>query len=152
MNRVAVDWSIATSTDFEPSLKRFRRYLEGLGIRESTIIGYVGNIHRYLKFAKTNQPSHQDLEHFRDHMADKKMARSTKNQYNYAIKAYHAMLGDPIEIRRLEPNNQIPYYFDKEDVIKIFSVIPNLKHIAMLQTIFYACLRASELCNIDVSG
>lgn len=60
------------------------------------------------------------------------------------------MLGDPIEIKRLEPNNQIPYYFDKEDVIKIFSVIQNLKHIAMLQTVFYACLRASELCNIDV--
>jgi integrase/recombinase XerD len=151
LHRVAVDWSIATSSDFEPSLKRFRRHLEGLGIRESTIIGYVGNIHRYLKFAKTNQPSHQDLEHFRDYMADRKMSRSTKNQYNYAIKAYHAMLGDPIEIKRLEPNNQIPYYFDKEDVIKIFSVIPNLKHIAMLQTIFYACLRASELCNIDVS-
>ena len=74
LHRVAVDWSIATSTDFEPSLKRFRRHLEGLGIRESTIIGYVGNIHRYLKFAKTNQPSHQDLEHFRDYMADKKMA------------------------------------------------------------------------------
>lgn len=151
MHRVAVDWSIATSTNFEPSLKRFRRYLEDQGIRESTIIGYIGNICRYLKFTKTNQPSHQDLELFRDYMADRKMARSTKNQYNYAIKAYHAMLGDPIEMKRLEPNNQIPYYFDKDDVIKIFSVITNLKHIAMLQTIFYACLRASELCNIDVS-
>jgi integrase/recombinase XerD len=150
MHRVAVDWSIATSTDFEPSLKRFRRYLEDQGIRESTIIGYIGNIGRYLKFAKTNQPSHQDLELFRDYMADRKMGRSTKNQYNYAIKAYHAMLGDPIEIKRLEPNNQIPYYFDKDDIIKIFSVITNLKHIAMLQTVFYACLRASELCNIDV--
>jgi integrase/recombinase XerD len=150
LRRVTIDWNIATSTDFEPSLKRFRRYLEGLGIRESTIIGYVGNIGRYLKFAKTNQPSHQDLELFRDNMADRKMGRSTKNQYNYAIKAYHAMLGDPIEIKRLGPNNQIPYYFDKEDVIKLFSVIQNLKHIAMLQTIFYACLRASELCNIDV--
>jgi integrase/recombinase XerD len=151
LHRVTVNWSIASTTDFEPSLKRFRRYLEDRGIRESTIIGYIGNIQRYLKFANTNQPSHQDLERFRESMANRKMSRSTKNQYNYAIKAYHEMIGDPIEMKRLEPNNQIPYYFDKEDVIKIFGVIPNLKHLAMLETVFFACLRASELCNLDVS-
>ncbi|MGA9097423.1 MAG: tyrosine-type recombinase/integrase [Methanotrichaceae archaeon] len=150
MHRVTVDWSIATTTDFEPSLKRFHRYLEDQGIRDNTITNYKGNVLRYLKFAKTDHPSMQDLERFRDFLAEKKLARSTKNQYNYSIRAYHAMLGETIEIKRLEPNNQIPYYFDKEDVIKIFSVIRNLKHLAMLQTIFYGCLRASELCNIDV--
>jgi integrase/recombinase XerD len=33
--------------------------------------------------------------------------------------------------------------------LRIFSVINNIKHFAMLQTIFYGCLRASELCNLD---
>lgn len=151
LHRVTVDWSIAITTNFEPSLKRFRRYLEDQGIRDTTITNYIGNVLRYLKFAKTDHPSTQDLERFRDYLAEKKVGRSTKNQYNYSIRAYHAMLGEKIEIIRLEPNNQIPYYFDKEDVMKIFSIIPNLKHLAMLQTVFYACLRASELCNIDVS-
>ena len=73
LHRVAVDWSITISTDFEPSLKRFQHYLEGLS------------------------PYHPDLELFRDNTADRKMGRSTKNQYNYAMKAYHAILGDPIE-------------------------------------------------------
>jgi hypothetical protein len=122
LQRISVDWSIASTTEFEPSLKRFRRYLEDQGIRESTITGYVGNIHRYLKFAGTIQPSPQDLDRFKDYMADRKMARSTRNQYQYAIRAYHFMLGDPVEIKRLEPNNQIPYYLD---IIKIFSCHEN---------------------------
>jgi integrase/recombinase XerD len=71
------------------------------------------------------------------------------NQYAYAVKAYHDMLGDPIAIKRLDPKNQIPYYFTSEDVENIFSVCNDLKHLAMLQTLFYGCLRAMELCNLD---
>lgn len=151
MQRVTVDWNMATKANLEPSLKRFRRYLEDRGIRDATIITYLGNVHRYLRFAETVHPSKSDLERFRDHLAEKKASRSTKNQYNYSIKAYHAMLGETIEMKRLEPNNEIPYYFERDDIIKIFSVISNIKHLAMLQTAFFAALRASELCNLDVS-
>jgi site-specific recombinase XerD len=59
------------------------------------------------------------------------------------------MIGDPIKFKRIAPNNQIPFYFSDEDVGKIFSVIRNLKHLAMLSTLFYACLRASELCGLN---
>ena len=151
LQRMNINWDIKITTDFEPSLKRFRRYLENQGMREATITGYVGNAARYLKFAGSDRPSSQDLERFRDILAQRKASRSTKNQYNYAIKAYHAMLGEKIEVKRLEPNNQIPYYFDKDEVIKIFDAIRNIKHLAILQTLFYACLRSSELCNLDVS-
>jgi integrase/recombinase XerD len=51
----------------------------------------------------------------------------------------------------LKRNDEIPYYFDDEDVLRIFSVMHNIKHLAMFQTIFYGCLRASELCNLDDS-
>ena len=145
-----INLDIKNTTDFGPALRRFRHYLEGQGMREATVTGYLGNVGRYLKFAQSDRPSGQDLERFRDILAERKASRSTKNQYNYSIRAYHAMIGEKIEVKRLEPNNQIPHYFDKDDVIKIFSVIQNIKHLAMLQTVFYACLRASELCNIDV--
>jgi integrase len=149
MQRItATDWSITSNNDFEPSLMRFRRYLEGQGRREATIEGYLGNVNRYLKFARSDRPSNQDLEQFRDVLAKRKTSRSTRNQYNYAIRAYHAMLGEKIEVKRLEPNNKIPYYFDGQDVLTIFSVIHNLKHLAILKTLFYGALRASELCNL----
>jgi integrase/recombinase XerD len=59
------------------------------------------------------------------------------------------MLGEQVEFARITPNNLIPYYFSEEEVNKIFSVIYNIKHLAMLKTLFYGCLRASELCNLN---
>ncbi|MCK9587336.1 phage integrase N-terminal SAM-like domain-containing protein [Methanothrix soehngenii] len=78
-----IKWDIVNTTDFEPLLKRFRRYLEDRGMREATITGYLGNVGRYLKFAKSDRPSNQDLERFRDLLSEKKVSRSTKNQYKY---------------------------------------------------------------------
>ena len=46
---------------------------------------------------------------------------------------------------------QYPYYFSEEDVLAIFSVCSNIKHLAMLQTLFYGCLRSTELCKLDDS-
>ena len=59
------------------------------------------------------------------------------------------MLGGGLPVKRLEPHNEIPHYFDEDDVIKIFSVISNIKHLAMLETLFFACIRVSELINLD---
>jgi len=65
---------------------------------------------------------------------------------------YHRMLGDTqSELKQpfLPTNNRIPDYFSEDDVIRIFAACYNLKHLAMLQTLFYGCQRASELCNLD---
>jgi site-specific recombinase XerD len=140
------NWKISKQTDFEQPLIKYRRYLQEQGLRESTIIGYEGNLSRYLKFCETDKPSIEDWERFRDTLFGRKLKRCTLNQYAYAAKAYHEMIGKPIIIHRLEPNNQIPYFFTEEDIEKIFSVINNIKHLAMLQALFYGCLRASELC------
>jgi len=59
------------------------------------------------------------------------------------------MIEDPIEFPFLKRNDEIPYYFNEDDVLRIFSVCHNIKHLAMLQTLFYGCLRASELCNLE---
>jgi site-specific recombinase XerD len=59
------------------------------------------------------------------------------------------MLGNPITFKRIAPNNQMPFYFSDEDVERIFSVISNVKHLAMLSTLFYGCLKASELCQLN---
>ena len=61
------------------------------------------------------------------------------------------MLGQPVDdLKILRKPEGIPYYFEEEDVRKIFGVIKNLKHKAMLTLMFYTCLRANELCTLDV--
>jgi integrase/recombinase XerD len=149
MKRLDIDWNVHATTDFEPALRRFRRYLEDNGFRKSTIEGYVGNVGRYLKFAGIDKPSEKDRITFRDELHNSKLSRSTLNQYGYAIKSYHSMLGEEVSYRRLNPNNYIPYYFTADEVQKIFDVCDNLKHFAMLNVIFYGALRASELCSIN---
>ena len=149
MKRLDIDWNLHTTTDFEAALKRFKRYLEDNGFRNSTIEDYVGNVGRYLKFVATDKSSEKDRISFRDELHNSKLSRSTLNQYGYAIKAYHCMLGEEVSYKRLNPNNYIPYYFTAHEVQKIFAVCANLKHYAMLNVLFYGALRASELCAVN---
>ena len=147
--RVAVDWTLSPIARFDNSIKKYKRYLQDQGLRESTMAGYIGNLERYLDYVKTDEPSAADFEAFRHHLQDLDVKRNTLNQYGYAIRAYHKMKGNEIKYKRLEPNNQLPSYFSEDDVNKIFSVINNIKHLAMLMTLFYGCLRASELCGLN---
>ncbi|MCJ7444218.1 MAG: tyrosine-type recombinase/integrase [Methanotrichaceae archaeon] len=59
------------------------------------------------------------------------------------------MFGKVVNLPRLKRNDILPYFFTEDEVLSIFAVCRNLKHLAMLQTLFYGCLRASELCNFD---
>lgn len=148
--RLALDWSIkGKREDFRPALTRYRRYLENLGYRGSTIGSYLDRLGRYLEFAQNERPSIECAREFRDHLIARNLSRSTVNNYCFAIKNYYEMLGEEVAFPILTRNDVIPYYLDQEDVLKIFAACVNLKHYAMLQTIFYGCLRASEVCQLD---
>lgn len=149
-SRLNVDWERQSPQDsHDRCLARFRLFLQEKGIRDSTIEGYEGNVSRYLEFVQTDHPTSDDYSRYRESLHSWKLSRSTLNQYGYSAKAYHEMIGKPIKFKRIGPNNQIPFYFTSEDVDKIFSVISNLKYLAMLSTLFYGCLRANELCQLN---
>jgi integrase/recombinase XerD len=59
------------------------------------------------------------------------------------------MIKQPITFPFLRPNNTTPYFFNEQDVAKLFSLIHNLKHYCMLMVAFYGCLRVSDLCNLN---
>jgi integrase/recombinase XerD len=150
--RLALDWSMKSRIeDFKPTLIRYRKYLADIGFRNSTIDSYVGHIGRFLEFAQNERPPVSTANAFREQLISKNLSRSSVNNYSFAIKYYYRMIGEEVSFPFIKRNNNLPYYFDEEDVLKIFSVCHNLKHYAMLQTLFYGCLRASELCNLDDS-
>ena len=149
--KLAIDWTIRESIDFKPTLLRYRNYLVDHGFRESSVNSYVGHVGRYLEFAKTDRPSPEMPFKFRELLQSRKLSRSSINNYCFAIKKYHELLGESVSFPYLNRNKILPFYFDEDDVLKIFSSCHNLKHYAMLQTLFYGCLRASELCNLDDS-
>jgi integrase/recombinase XerD len=104
---------------------------------------------KFLEFAQNDAPHVDDFEKFREILNEKKLSRSSINNYCFAIKRYYEMCGKSIDFNFVRPMNTIPYFFDENDIDKIFSACNNLKHLAMLQTLFYGCLRASELCSGD---
>ena len=131
------------------ALSRFKRYLVGQGFREATISNYISACKLYLKWAGTDEPSLSQAESFRDSLLERKLARSTINNYSFTVKRYHEMLGEEFSFSFLKRDNTIPHFFDAEDVRRIFDAVNNLKHLALLQVAFYASLRASEVCNLD---
>lgn len=148
---IKTNWEISAE-DSDVILKyevnKFTNYLKMKGRRNSTILGYVSNITRFLKFVGNSQATPEDVDRFYDLIISSNVSRSTFNQYSYSIRAYFDMKGEKVNFKRMAVNNHIPYYFSKDDVIKIFSVIRNQKHLALLKTMFYGCLRSSEAANL----
>ena len=148
--QLKVDWSRdAEKIDFGHALIIYQRYLENLGFSRQTIDSYLFRCKKYLEFSKTDQPSEDDFAKFRDYLQDKRLARNTMNNYGFAMRKYHLMIGKPVEFDYLKPNDTIPFYFDEADINKIFCACGNIKHYAMLVTMFYECLRVSELCDLN---
>jgi integrase/recombinase XerD len=149
--RLKQDWNTAGKIeDLGPVLKRFEAYIKNKGLRESTVEDYSGRVNRFLKYAHDDQPSIDIAKSFREQLVARNLARSIINNYSFAIKSYYKMIGIEIDFPFMDRNDNLPYYFDQDDVLKIFSSCRNLKHLAMLKTLFYGCFRASELCNLDL--
>ena len=115
------------------------------------IDGYGGYVKRFLEYAKMGHPSIDMAELYREQLIQRHLGRSMLNNCGIAIKSYYKMFGEEFDFPFQSLNQTIPFYFDEPDIIKIFSTCCNLKHYAMLMTLFYGCLRASELCNLDDS-
>lgn len=145
--KLQVSWDIPSK---DSKLKQFKRYLRDKGARQSTIDDYMARVERYLRFCAKEQPSPEMAQNFRDYLMDRELSRSTINNCCFAMRNFHAMLGQEVKFPFLKRTNTIPYYFTSDDVSRIFDKINNIKHLAMFKTAFYGCLRASEICNLDV--
>lgn len=145
--KLQVSWDMPNKDN---RLKQFKRYLRDKGIRQSTIDDYIARVERYLKFCGKEQPSPEMAQNYRDYLMDKELSRSTINNCCFAMRNFHAMLGQEVKFPFLKRTNTIPYYFTSDEVSRIFDQINNIKHLAMFKTAFYGCLRASEICTLNI--
>jgi integrase/recombinase XerD len=145
--KLCVSWDLP---NHNVELRRFNRYLRDKGVRPSTLSDYLQRAGKYLEFCGSVQPSPEKAQEYRDHLLDRELSRSSVNNYCFAVKNFHRMLGQDVEFPFLKRTNEIPYFFTSSEANRIFDQIGNIKHLAMFKTAFYACLRASELCNLDV--
>jgi integrase/recombinase XerD len=67
------------------------------------------------------------------------------------MKTYHRMIGSPVSLPHIKNNGKLPYFFDENDIQKIFDSTINIKHLAIISVGFFAGLRTSEVANLDDS-
>jgi integrase/recombinase XerD len=130
-------------------LDRFKRYLKGIGLKDETIKLYLGRVGVFLEYAKCEDPSFETANKYRSRLIDQDLSKGHVNNTCFAIRKFYEMNNMVWDFTFLKPNEGIPYYFDERDVQAIFSVCSNIKHLAMLQTLFYGCLRSSEMCKLE---
>ena len=135
----------------DQAVRRFEHHIRSLGFSEATILDYVGRSRRYLVFCNTTEPTKEDADRFRDRLIERRLSRSSINNYSFVIKNYHHMIGEPIKLPFIKMGEKLPYFFDENDIKTIFDSTTNIKYLCILQIGFYAALRASEVANLDDS-
>ncbi len=136
MSKVKVDWHTRSANIFRKDivLDRFEQYLKGLGLRNETIKLYLGRVGTFLDYAKSDLPSLETAKGYRAKLIDSKLSRGHINNTCFGIKEFYKMNDIDWDFIVLKTNEGVPYYFDESDVLAIFRVCSNIKHLAMLQT------------------
>ena len=153
MKKLSVDWNIKPNVgDVKPEIIKYRRYLQNIGLRSSTIDSHTYRVRKFLVWAEDPCPSIEKAAEYREMQIANGFARSSLNNLGFALKHFYRMNEINFSFPFMKPNDQIPYYFNETDILAIFEAASHhIKHLAMLQTLFYGCLRASELCDLDLN-
>jgi integrase len=150
MTKIRTSWDRSQfKFDMNPVLKRFEGWMIDCGYREATIDDYLKAIRLYLEALKTTAPSMEDAKEYHSNMAASNLARATVNIRRAALIAFYRSQGLKLELPCLKSNNQVPYFFDENDVAAILNSCTNFKHYSMLNLMFHCLLRVSDLCNLE---
>jgi integrase/recombinase XerD len=149
--KAKVNWHTTSAKIFQKDvvLERFHRYLKSIGLHDETVKLYMGRLNAFLEHTKQDEPTIEAANDYRDILIESNFSRTHINNTCFAIKKFFQMNNVEWNFKFLKPNEGVPYYFDDKDVLMIFGMCSNIKHLAMLKTLFYGCLRSNELCKLD---
>lgn len=123
------------------------------GYSPRTIQTYVFCIKNFLKFCKKdlNKITKVDIKSYLDKYVDNNCAGNTINVHLNSIKfLFEGILNRrlTLKIKYSKVPKTMPVFLTKEEIIKLFSVIENEKHKLILELIYSAGLRVSEVINL----
>jgi len=116
---------------------------------------YLYCINRFLKFTKKElgHISKKDVRLFLEHLSDEGLTGNSMNTYHMAIRFLFIDVLDKkiwIDIKYSKTPEKLPVALSKEEVKALFSSISNSKHRLMIELMYSAGLRVSELINLRV--
>lgn len=98
----------------------------------------------------------QEIRQYLHHLlTDKKVSQSAMSQAYSGLKFFYETTlkrdWDGFRIPRVKMRKKLPVVLSQQEVLALFSVVRNLKHRAILMTIYSAGLRLSEVAHLKVS-
>ncbi len=128
------------------------------GYSHNTLKSYKSELACFLKYFENldlKNLTKDQIEGYIYHLINKyKISESRQNSAINAIKFYYeqvlCMPREYYDIQRPKRANQLPNTLSVEEVYKLINAPENLKHKAILYTIYAAGLRMSELLNLRV--
>ena len=144
-------------------IELFRRYMVQIRYSDSTIRTYIQMIERFMQYfshISIKEITSQHVEEYvNDYIIPNNYSFTFQNQTINAVKLFFSkVLHSAMEIEKLERplrQQKLPNVLSKEDVKAIIQAPINLKHRAMLSTIYACGLRRSEVLNLkaeDIDG
>ena len=135
-------------------------YLQKLELKkyaQSTIGTYVPCFERFMNYYKDQDVNSLNETHIRAYLAElvrKKASNSALNQAVNAIKFYYEVVLDMpnrfYDIERPRPEQKLPKVLAKEEVMALIDKTNNIKHRCIVELLYSAGLRRSELVNLKI--
>lgn len=138
--------------------EQFKRDLELKGFSPKTQQSYIRHVALFAKYYNKS-PESLDSEEIKDYLyyliTERNLSKSYVNQVYSGLKLlYEITLNkqwDMKKIPRAKKEKKLPQVLSQEEVKAILTCIRNLKHKAILSTIYAAGLRVGEVVNLKVS-
>jgi len=123
---------------------------------QRTIDTYLASIQRFLDYCnkEPRKIKKADIKNYLDLLAERKMSGSSLNISLSAIKfliedSLHRNIN--INLRFSKMPKTLPLFLTKEETLRLFDAIENKKHKLMVQMMYSAGLRVSELLNLRLA-
>jgi len=132
--------------------------MELKGYSPKTIKSYIGHVSNFAKYYNKSPELLREKE-IREYLhyciMEKKLSEGTVNYINSALKFFYTKTLNRYwnmdKIFRIKKPRRLPAVLSPEEVKSIFDVTENLKHKAILMTVYSAGLRVSEVCNLKIT-
>lgn len=138
--------------------EKMKMDMELRGYSPKTIKNYINHVSSFAKFYNKS-PDLLEENEIRDYLhyciMEKKLSEGTVNYINASLKFFYTKTLNRYwnmdKIARVKEPRKLPAVLSPEEVKSIFDVTENLKHKAILMTVYSAGLRVSEVCNLKIT-
>ncbi len=156
---IDVEWfrKRKTTPEYRVCPEEYLLKLELKKYANNTVRTYVSFFEMFINYYKEKELSainESDIRSFLQTLVQRKVSNSYLNQAINAIKFYYeVVLGMPnryYEIERPRKESKLPKVISKEEVLSIIKNTNNIKHRCIVELLYSAGLRRSELLNLKI--